>query len=617
MDDYRRLYSITKSQLLRNLFNRSSSVPDIWKKILITQHPEDRTLFEQLRHSFSLLRQWGDTTVFQPGTEKKSGVSGVARIIDANESKLIKANIQAFRDLEGGFFKRLRTAMDQLEYAIKVSHNDRDTDTARAAASESEDTAEDETDMGRGLTKDAPTASTGQFDVDHLDQAELTFMDMPDTLLVQDLLTPDHPQFETHVAARLGPVIDMLHSSVMAVMAVFPTLAIVDLIKREQVFETHLNHLVNIAHQFIRVSLPLVEYALSFDKQFVKYNLKNRTMAGLDTPARAFYYDELEIIVNSIHVLHILFCAVDVHLFPFSIQAHPNGIKSFCESRMYPGCIITGSHDTNIRIWELNTGEQQAEFVGHRSLVSSVCITSDDRFIVSASFDQSIRIWNTFTAGCVHLLKGAHSDGILTADLSPDDKYIVSGGMDRVVVLWDFKAASFLRLLAGHQHWVRVVRFSPDSQWFVSGGLDGFVLVWNVKDVVESHPAKVKPRHVIEAHKDYVLDVAFGVHPAANQPIIASTSRDGSIKFWNYVTGEAVGVPMRPNSWALSVSFSANSRILAAGSLDSNISLYDTMTQDMLRQLKVHNDGAQCVKFSGKKLLISTADGQIQAVDAL
>ncbi len=570
-----------------------------WRHIRLLQTSEDKQLYDQLRASHTLLRQWMGSTIYHPG--KTSKVTGVQRNLDSGENKLIKSIITSFRELEGGFFKQIRRAMDSLEIIIKTSQDEAD-EPGEAKKPEPEAPA-----------PDAP--AEGRFDIDQLDQADAAFVDMSDALLVRDLLTPDHPRFKELVAARLGPVLTIIHCSVMGVCAVFPTLGIVDLLRREDAFKTHLNHLVHLAHQFIRGSLPLIEYALSFDKDFLTANLRNRTTDGLDTPGRDFCFTDLSAIVRSVDVLHLLFSAVDVHLFPKAIQAHSMGVKAFAVSKRYPDCVVTGSYDSTVHIHNMTTGECLGELHGHRSLVTAVLMTSDGRLIISASFDHSIRVWNAFSGACLHLLRDAHSDGILAADMSSDDRYLVTGGMDKVGALWDVRQSKFLRLLPGHTHWLRAVRFAPDGRTFATGGLDGKVLIWSVDALLSSAANKSEPLRIIPAHTDYVLDLVFG--GIGDRPLLASAARDGTIKLWDYTTGETVGAPMRPSSWALSIAFSPDGRVLAAGSLDSTISLYQTATQDLLRQLKVHNDGALCIQFQGRQLLISTADGQLQIVDAL
>ncbi len=55
--------------------------------------------------------------------------------------------------------------------------------------------------------------------------------------------------------------------------------------------------------------------------------------------------------------------------------------------------IVSGSSDKTIRIWERESGTQIQELKAHDNTVNSVSISSDNKFIVSGSDDKTIRVW--------------------------------------------------------------------------------------------------------------------------------------------------------------------------------------------------------------------------------
>ena len=56
--------------------------------------------------------------------------------------------------------------------------------------------------------------------------------------------------------------------------------------------------------------------------------------------------------------------------------------------------VVSGSNDSNINIWEVNSGLLIKKLEGHKNNVTSVKISSDSQFLVSGSEDNSIIIWN-------------------------------------------------------------------------------------------------------------------------------------------------------------------------------------------------------------------------------
>jgi len=74
----------------------------------------------------------------------------------------------------------------------------------------------------------------------------------------------------------------------------------------------------------------------------------------------------------------------------------PNYVLMLCSSRVtLPQFALSGSWDSTLRLWDLNTGVTTRRFIGHSKDVLSVAFSADNRQIVSGSRDRSINLWNT------------------------------------------------------------------------------------------------------------------------------------------------------------------------------------------------------------------------------
>ena len=69
--------------------------------------------------------------------------------------------------------------------------------------------------------------------------------------------------------------------------------------------------------------------------------------------------------------------------------------------------------------------------------VRSASFSPDGKWIVSASSDKSVRIWNAQNGQLLHVLKG-HTDSIKSASFSPDGRWIVSASFDKTICIWKF-----------------------------------------------------------------------------------------------------------------------------------------------------------------------------------
>jgi WD40 repeat protein len=68
--------------------------------------------------------------------------------------------------------------------------------------------------------------------------------------------------------------------------------------------------------------------------------------------------------------------------------------------------------------------------------VTSVAFSKDDKYIISGSDDNSIKIWERETGSEIQILKG-HSDKVTSIAVSKDDKYIISGSDDYSIKIWE------------------------------------------------------------------------------------------------------------------------------------------------------------------------------------
>ncbi|KWU43225.1 WD40 repeat-like protein [Rhodotorula sp. JG-1b] len=93
--------------------------------------------------------------------------------------------------------------------------------------------------------------------------------------------------------------------------------------------------------------------------------------------------------------------------------------------------------------------------------------------VVSASLDNTVRVWNVEKTQCVRQQFG-HLEGVWSVDV--DKLRIVSGSHDRTIKIWDRDSGKNLHTMVGHKAAVTSVLLTDQS--VISGSDDGEVRVW-------------------------------------------------------------------------------------------------------------------------------------------
>jgi hypothetical protein len=97
---------------------------------------------------------------------------------------------------------------------------------------------------------------------------------------------------------------------------------------------------------------------------------------------------------------------------------------------------------------------------GHTAEEYSAAFSRDGSRIVTASLDQSARIWDAATGKEIAVLRG-HDAAVRSAAFSPDGSRIVTASEDRTARIWDAATAKEILVLRGHEAAVIAAAFSP------------------------------------------------------------------------------------------------------------------------------------------------------------
>ena len=266
--------------------------------------------------------------------------------------------------------------------------------------------------------------------------------------------------------------------------------------------------------------------------------------------------------------------------------------------------LASASWDNTLRLWDAATGAAVRTLEGHQDSVYAVAFSPDGRLLASASWDNTVRLWDPATGAAVRTLEG-HQERVSAVAFSPDGRLLASAAWDYTVRLWDPATGAAVRTLEGHQNSVNAVAFSPDGRLLASASTDNTVRLWD--------PATGAAVRTLEGHQERVNAVAF----SPDGRLLASASTDNTVRLWDPATGAAVRTLEGHRRWVNAVAFSPDGRLLASASGDKTVRLWDPATGAAVRTLEGHQEWVNAVAFSpdGRLLASASTDNTVRLWD--
>ncbi len=154
--------------------------------------------------------------------------------------------------------------------------------------------------------------------------------------------------------------------------------------------------------------------------------------------------------------------------------------------------------------------------------------------------------------------------------------------------------------LLGHTDEVFSIAFSPDGTLLASASKDRTVRLWEL--------ATGNIRFVMKGHASEVTSVAFS--PDGNR--LVSGSEDRTVRVWRVSTGECIGVLGGHLDHVLSVAFAPDGRWIASGSRDTNAKVWNAKTLELITTIDEPKGGVSAVDFSpNQELAVADSSGYV------
>jgi eukaryotic-like serine/threonine-protein kinase len=288
--------------------------------------------------------------------------------------------------------------------------------------------------------------------------------------------------------------------------------------------------------------------------------------------------------------------------------------------------IATASHDTTIKLWNAESGQEINTLWGNQGGVDKVVFSPDGTRIASTGSDKTITIWEAGSGQTIVTLEG-QKNSVAGIAFSPGGEQLVSVDMDATVQRWDVRTGREVAIFENHIN-VSNVAFSPDGQRFVSCGDNDGIILWDAttgNEIARQANAVRWPKsvafspdgmHIAAAGYDVVTlwnveltqelwtgsAKAGWIHDLSFSPdgtrIASTAERDSQIRVWDAHSGLEIMALAGHDANVIAVAFSPDGAHLASVSYDNTLRRWDARTGQKAMSIRAHSTKVNGLAFS-------------------
>ncbi|KAI3320928.1 WD40 repeat-like protein [Xylariaceae sp. AK1471] len=279
------------------------------------------------------------------------------------------------------------------------------------------------------------------------------------------------------------------------------------------------------------------------------------------------------------------------------LEGHTDSVMCL---RIYNKFLVTGSYDASIKLWNLGSGSLIRTFLGHTAGIRA--LQFDGSKIVSGSLDETIKIWNWQTGQCLLTISN-HNDALVGLDLA--GKILASSSMDKTIKIWNFEGKEAFTL-RGHKDGVNSVSMDTTSRTLISASDDFTLRLWDLDTrqcirVFEGHCGQVHQAlfSPVETEYSHLLESS----PLADHP---THQKDIELLRSSYGNGFSA-CPER----------SLPPPYVVSGSLDNTLRLWNTASGACVRVDFGHTEGVWTVATDSLRVVSGVGDSLVKVWDAI
>jgi len=287
-----------------------------------------------------------------------------------------------------------------------------------------------------------------------------------------------------------------------------------------------------------------------------------------------------------------------------ALVSHAAAVRSVRFSQQLPLRIISASHDNTIKLWDFKTEALIQTLRGHAGWVRSCDISADGRAVISASHDRAAKLWSLDGYEEVRVLNArvlsGHGDAITSASFSADGEQILTSSRDRTARIWSFASGEMLKSFAeGHDFLASHAIVFRDGARFLTSGIDSTVRIWDMATGTET--------------RTYTGTGASGLVALSRDERWILTASGNAGILWDVESGQVARKFGGHHSEVSAIAFSPDDRYVFTADVGGRMRLWEGATGEIVWDQRAHSEGINAAVFTpdGSRVLTASSDNTV------
>ncbi|KAF9006480.1 WD-repeat-containing protein [Cyathus striatus] len=232
---------------------------------------------------------------------------------------------------------------------------------------------------------------------------------------------------------------------------------------------------------------------------------------------------------------------------------------------------------------------------GHRTDVRTLCLSSDDQVLASAS-NGLLKIWNMKTTACIRTMECSYA---VCSTFLPGDRHVAVGTKSGEILIYDIASSSLIETVKAHKGTVWSLHVRADEQGLASGSADKDVKFWEFERKQATGESVQSGRILSLVHTrtlkmtDEVLSVRF----SPNGKLLAVALLDSTVKVFYQDTLKFFLSLYGHKLPVLSMDISHDSKLIVTCSADKNVKIWGLDFGDCHKSIFAHEESVMQIAF--------------------